>query len=505
MMRGYKLKKIFAVIGIIFLVIILVLNIGITAFLSPIEVVTICYNNIAYVFDLLLLVISIFLITNIINKFWYKNEKRKMLRKVLLIVVAIIYISATIAFSILFKPSLKSDQKAVGIMAFCFNTKESDEPLEVEAYQKLSIKEYMQAYNQQIPLAFMFSLFLKLIRSDDLYKLSIINILAIIAMIFAIRKIENMISKKYKTNKVLFYTLFFTFLSIPMLVTFKYGDLSSLTLSLFSVYYMMKFVETKKYKHILIASIFSMFAYMMRMNSLIFVIATVIYLLFVLFTKIKTKSAKEKIINVLTIIVYIGITIIPAKLVIAYYTNKYELSTEKQYPVASYLLMAMEESNRANGWYNEGIAAPALKKPEKAKNEYPKLIKERLEYFSENIGYAFRFYTLKIASMWTENTYSAVISNLTTLKDKLLEFEEPLLFYQKALLILICISTIVVLIQNRKNLSPEIIYLLLIFMGGFAFHIIWEAKSRYIIPYIVVLIPLASIQIKTRKKQKTIP
>ena len=100
MMRGYKLKKIFAVIGIIFLVIILVLNIGITAFLSPIEVVTICYNNTAYVFDLLLLVISIFLITNIINKFWYKNEKRKMLRKVLLIVVAIIYISATIAFSI---------------------------------------------------------------------------------------------------------------------------------------------------------------------------------------------------------------------------------------------------------------------------------------------------------------------------------------------------------------------------------------------------------------------
>ena len=73
------------------------------------------------------------------------------------------------------------------------------------------------------------------------------------------------------------------------------------------------------------------------------------------------------------------------------------------------------------------------------------------------------------------------------------------------LLILTCVLSIVVLIQNRKNLSPEIIYLLLIFMGGFAFHIIWEAKSRYIIPYIVVLIPLASIQIKMRKKVKTIP
>lgn len=505
MMRGYKLKKFFAVIGIIFLVIIVVLNICYTAYIFVNENEIIYFNNFIYILDVLILGIFIFAITNIINKFLYKNDKRKILRIVLLVTFAIIYIALAIGFNFMIKPSITSDQKVVGIMAYCFNTKGSDELLELEAYQKLSIKEYMQEYNQQIPLAFIFSIFLKLIRSDDLYKLSIINIIAIIAMIFAISKVEKMISKKYKTNKVLFYTLFFTFLSIPMLVTFKYGDLSSLTLSLFSVYYMMKFVETKRYKHILLASIFSMFAYMMRMNSLIFVIATVIYLLFSLFTKIKTKSAKENIINVLTIIVYLGITIIPSKLVIAYYMNKYDLSTEKQYPVASFLLMAMEESDRANGWYNERIAAPALKDPEKAKNEYPKLIKERLEYFSENIGYTFRFYTLKIASMWTENTYSAIINNVTTRNDKLNNFNEPLIFYQKMLLMLTCVLTIVVFIQNRKNLSPEIIYLLLIFMGGFAFHIIWEAKSRYIIPYIVVLIPLASIQIKTRKKEKTIP
>ena len=54
----------------------------------------------------------------------------------------------------------------------------------------------------------------------------------------------------------------------------------------------------------------------------------------------------------------------------------------------------------------------------------------------------------------------------------------------------------IVLIQNRKNLSLDIIFLITIFIGGFAFHILWEAKSRYIIPYIVVLIPVASISIK---------
>ena len=505
MMRGCKLKKIFATIGIFFLVIIIVLNICFTAYIGPREIVTIYFNNLVYIFDILLLGIFIFAIANIINKFLYNNDKRKKLRMILFILFAVIYIAATIVFTLVVKPPITSDQKVVGLMAYSFNMENSEEMLEKEAYAKISIKEYMQEYNQQIPLAFIYSIFLKLIGTDDLYKLTIINVLAIIAMIFAISKIEEMISKKYTTNKVLFYTLFFTFLSIPMLVTFKYGDLSSLALSLFSIYYVMKFVETKKIRFEIIASIFSMFAYMIRMNCLIFIIATVIYLLFNLFTKIKTKRTRENIINILVIVVYLGLSIIPSKIVIAYYVNKYDLNIENKYPVSSYLLMAMEESDRANGWYNESIAEPALKNPEKARKIYPQAIKERLRYFSENIGYAFRFYTYKLASMWAENTYSAIIINLKTRNDELIKFEEPLVFFQKMLLILTCVLSIVVLIQNRKNLSPEIIYLLLIFMGGFAFHIIWEAKSRYIIPYIVVLIPLASIQIKMRKKVKTIP
>ena len=46
-----------------------------------------------------------------------------------------------------------------------------------------------------------------------------------------------------------------------------------------------------------------------------------------------------------------------------------------------------------------------------------------------------------------------------------------------------------------KNMSNEAILLITIFLGGFFFHILWEAKSRYIIPYFAILIPLASIKI----------
>ena len=57
-------------------------------------------------------------------------------------------------------------------------------------------------------------------------------------------------------------------------------------------------------------------------------------------------------------------------------------------------------------------------------------------------------------------------------------------------------------IKTRKNLSLEVLFLITIFIGGFMFHILWEAKSRYIIPYVVILIPVASIKLDLFKKKK---
>ena len=165
--------------------------------------------------------------------------------------------------------------------------------------------------------------------------------------------------------------------------------------------------------------------------------------------------------------------------------------------------MAMEEGPRGNGWYKEEIGEYALKNPEKAKDEYPDKIKERVTYLAENPGYTFQFYTDKIASMWAENTYTTVCSNLSKENDPLENLSRPLEFYQKAILLIITICSLIVLIQNRKNLSLEVLFLITIFIGGFAFHILWEAKSRYIIPYIIVLMPVASIKFQLlRKKTK---
>ena len=353
----------------------------------------------------------------------------------------------------------------------------------------------MQAYHQQISLAFVFSVLFKIIRFDQFMILRGFNIICNLLIVFALYKICKQLSKKYKTNKVLLFALILTFISLPMLATFIYGDIPSLALCLFAVYFMMRYTETKEIKYPIFASLLTMVAYMMRMNSLIFIIATVIYLLLCLFKEIKANSWKKNLLNIAIIGMYIVVSILPSSLVKNYYLDKYAMDKSKAYPNISYFLMAMEEGPRANGWYNEGIGEPALKDPENKKVEYVGKIKERLNYFSKHIGYTFDFYTKKLASMWTENTYSAVRNNTRQDNDPIENMIKPLTFYQKVLLILTCLCSLIVLLQNRKDLSLDVLFLITIFIGGFAFHILWEAKSRYIIPYIVALIPVASISI----------
>lgn len=70
-----------------------------------------------------------------------------------------------------------------------------------------------------------------------------------------------------------------------------------------------------------------------------------------------------------------------------------------------------------------------------------------------------------------------------------------MIVYQKALVLLIVLGTILTLLKYHSDLSNEVLLLIIILIGGFLFHTIWEAKSRYIISYILILIPVASISI----------
>lgn len=492
------MKKIIYILGAIFLAIIIILNIGATSSMNIYEHIHIELNSILHILGLILLGLGIFFVTKFANKYLCDKEdkKSKIIRRCMLTVALIAYVAFSVIWTNTVKCVIEGDQVPVIQVAQGMYNNNMEEILPQGTYAGVSIGEYIQTNQQQIPLAFIYSIFFRIIHSDKAELLRIINIVSNVLIIMALYKITKQVSKEYKTNKVLLFTLILTFLSIPMLSTFIYGDIPSLASCLFAVYFIMKYREKEKYRYVIGAAILTAIACMMRMNSLIFVIATVMYLIFNLIEKIAKKPWKEKILSIAIILVYIVISIVPSSLVKNYFLDKYKLDKSKAFSSSNYILMAMMEGRRSNGWYNEEVGEYTLKNPEEAKEKHKEKIKERLQYFSQNVGYAGGFYVGKLTSTWTENTYSAIRNNMEDGEDPLGNIADPLTFYQKALLIVTCLCSLIVLIQNRKNLSLDVIFLLTIFVGGFAFHILWETKSRYIIPYIVVLIPIASIAMK---------
>lgn len=488
------MKKIIYIIGIIFLLIVISVNLLFTTRLSNVEKTTISLNNIIYSISIIAIATIIYFIIYKTNEKIRQSNYEKIMKK-LFIISLIIYFLLNILWVIFIRPGIGGDSVHVGNIAQVIYKGNDNELLNNKTYAGITLKEYMQVYSQQIPLAFVYSIIFRIIFFDEIGILRILNIVGNLLIVIATYKIAKQLSKQYKTNITLPVLLILTFIPLIMLTTFIYGDIPSLALSLFSVYFTMKYIEIKDKKYFIISAILMSIAYMMRMNSLIFIIASVIYMLLNILKEFNKNELKQTFISVSIIITFIIISIIPSIGIEKYYFNKYDLDKNKIYPKSGFILMAMEESWRGNGWYNEEIAEPILRQESNIKEQNNKKIKKRLDYLSKNIGYTFKFYTKKITSMWSENTYSAFFNNKIENKEVLEKGKDIVAFYQKVSLLLITSSSIIIIIQNRKKLSLEIIFLLTIFIGGFAFHILWEAKSRYIIPYIIVLIPITALEI----------
>lgn len=500
-------KRIIWGITLVLLITVFVLNLIFNVQIDADEFLTTNVNNLIYI----IVPISIAILLYIINIKLEKNKISKNIKGIIFIIIIIIYFIMQIIW-IKYREAIPAvDQKTTYKFAVDM-VKDIDVISDTTYGTKIPNKIYMQEYQQQFTTAFFWSILFRIFSSTDYIIVQYINVLCNCITVIAIYLITKQISKEYKTNKYLSLTLILTFITIPLLSTFVYGDESGLAFSLLGVYLLMRYTDTKKYRWALLSAICISISYILRMNFLIFIIASFIYLVLdLLKEKMELKSILLK---TATIIIFLVICILPATLIKNYFVKKYDLDKNATFPVTGYLLMGMTNGgNGEPGWYKYSTAGRAYENLEEAKEVYSRDIKRVLTYFSKNPKHFIAFYIQKITSMWAQNSYGGIYYNLSPtfcykgyvdkydLDNKLLSIENAISIYQKALILIIFGGSIVVMIQNRRKLSNELVFLITIFIGGFLFHILWEAKSRYIIPYIVVLIPVASVKINFTKEK----
>lgn len=494
------IKRILFVLLFITLFVVTFLNICYTSNISMGEVSEIHYNKLSDILIIGIVNIIIVLLVYLLGKLRIRRTSKIIiiaLAIVLYMIFQLIWINTTPM-----EPCADSEQ--ILKIAKCILGKN-------EWHQ--DIFNYIQYYPQQLTLSVIIAMIFKIFNTTNYLIIQIINMLSNVLTILGLYAILKEMKKKYMIRESIFFIISLTYIPLIMLVTYVYGDIMGLACSVWAVYFAIRFGKELKIRYAIYTIVLMMIAYLLKMNYVIFSIAIVIYWI-ISFIEYKIKDIKKIMLNILLIIMLILAIILPSKILKNIFFSKFQLSEEKSFSIGTYLYMGMSEGERANGWYNLEIERIVKEEINYNKNDIdnsPKDINEKLlqrsRYLLTNPLYTFKFYIDKIITIWAEPTMEYNFYNKLYTGD-LVKEENPILFsilygdiykgtrlYQKAINLMIFIGSIIIVIANRKKIDKEIIFIGLIFLGGFSFHILWEGKSRYILPYIVILIPISCIGI----------
>lgn len=145
------------------------------------------------------------------------------------------------------------------------------------------------------------------------------------------------------------------------------------------------------------------------------------------------------------------------------------------------------------------------KNPEATKIAVNRLIAERWLEMKKEPGYFVKFFKGKMLSQWNAPLYQAMYFNyvhedvhmprITTFLDKLSgEYYEAILWGADRMQMIVYLGMLLYFGLAVKKDSDILQHLLAVtIIGGFFFSLMWEAKTRYIFPYYMMMFPLAAI------------
>lgn len=323
-----------------------------------------------------------------------------------------------------------------------------------------------------------------------------INILALAAIFFCIPKISLLLFKKKLAAQFTYLGLVLYF-PLSLYVTFVYGNIIGLALAMAGIVWELYYFESQKPVHALLSALLICLAIILKQNYLIVLLAMLI--LGVLHT-IYHRRPKALLLLFALVSCYLLSSLALDKAVI-HVTGK---PVVKGVPMTAYLAMGLQEAAMAPGWYNDYNRTLFVKEDydTKATSELAlQNIKDSVHKFLSDPNYSYQFFAKKTASEWNNPSFQCfwIHENRTT-KIPLSPFIQRLIHgdsnsrlssYFNLIHTLILFGTLSYIVLDFKNLRFDGLLFALIFLGGFLFHFLWEAKSQYTLPYFILLIPYA--------------
>ena len=358
--------------------------------------------------------------------------------------------------------------------------------------------EYMHRYPFQSGYLLLIYYLMEVAGSKEVLILQFANVLAVVWSYYTIYRMAGRIWNN-RNNAILLVEILFT----PMLLytSFVYGNLLSLGMATEAIYLEYRYFEAKRIHYITASAILISVAIVLKSNSLIFFCGMILYGIYQLFREEKMVQ-KGKIVLILG--VFLLVYLAGGKLITRQIERIIKQPLPQGMPKLTWVAMGLEDGGEAPGYWN-GTSVRIY-----TENDYDtgktiqaaaEEIKEQIKQFSNNWKNGVKFFAKKTAAQWSEPTFGSIEISRNREPEKPLpdwiagiyEENENAWYIELCNLYqtLVYMGTALYVLTRWKTVRTEELILAVIMMGGFVFHLFWEGKSQYVMPYFWLLIPYA--------------
>lgn len=383
----------------------------------------------------------------------------------------------------------QADQFAICRYADAFNSGD---------YSSLARGEYVGIYPQQLGLITLARVLFFFFGAGNYRAFQYFSALMAGALVFFGYQVVRHLSNCMKTAEI--YYLLFAVFCVPLYiyVPFVYGEIISTSLLMMAAWILLSCLESFSWGKVIVLGLASGLAVQMRENSLIVLIGFLIVLMIKMITG-NTRTAAALMLSMLA-----GTLLFFSIITYGIYGDKIPEDSESM-PAILHIAMGLNWNEVNPGWYdrsNLAIFRDNNCSVEASKEDAMELVREFMETARDNDGYAADFFTHKLTSQWAAPMYQCLAMNnkIEGEQSRLAHsvyFGRLRILFQKFMNIyqlLVYGSVLLVLFAKQKEWVCLEKYILLIgIFGGFLFSLMWEAKTRYVFPYFLFMIPYAVV------------
>lgn len=355
---------------------------------------------------------------------------------------------------------------------------------------------YCAAYPQQNGIILFFSIFVSIFGENSFLAIQLFNVFMLVVSAWALSKISELL---FENEKITEYCYIAALLFVPLnfYVTFVYGTLIGLSTAMVGILLVIKFLRNGNIKECVLGIVCLVCAVFFKKNYIIFLIASCLLLLFYI---LKRYRAKNLILIVIAVVLYIsGNWMITSKMeaIVGHQISK-------GIPSLAWVEMGLQDGPLAPGWYNQynsKVWGENNGDAELMEKQVKHDLSETVKYLVNEKKYTAKFFLKKVSSEWNDGTFSGIWINqnrkttgefnsaeLSLLNDEG-RIHQMIQSTCDVALSVSWLGVILFLVCEWKRIKMYQLISGIIFIGGFVFHLFWEGKSQYTIVYIYLMIP----------------